>query len=211
MKSRTVRRVTAAIALVTVLHGAATAGAAGGPSSTDAVATLQLTHDPSGDETRFCTGIDGAYEEIRSESRGTMTSPDPRLTGVLVSEERIMLNRTTLQGTIRARTRLLDSLTGETKMSGQIYAVVRGTAVSGVLVGTTVDGSVLIANASLVHDPNTKTTHQLHGELGGPSAVPVDLALLQSPRCSHDGGAGPFPELPEPPALPAADATRVSR
>ena len=153
------------------------------PVTTEPLATFRVAHDPSGDFIVKCAGIDGAYEQIRSTSSGEITSTDPRLSGLITNKERILLNRTTLSATLDAATVIVDPATGAEKFSGTVTGVLSGINLRGVLTGRLADGSRLIANFSVVHDPKTDEPHNLTGTIGGPSVAPVDYAVVQSGGC----------------------------
>ena len=74
-----------------------------------------------------------------------MTSHDPRLNGEFISREHVMVNRSRdrLQGTITGDAILRDPVTGAIKLRGEIYAVLKGTAIAGVLVAKLADGAAI--------------------------------------------------------------------
>lgn len=153
------------------------------PSSTEPVATFRIIHDATGDEVKACEGADGTYQRIRTRNDGTMTSTDPRLSGTIYTDERIVLNVTLLTGTILADLRIVDDFTGATKFEGRVIGTVKGLGVSGVMTGTLADGSLVVSNFSAYHDPKGQGEHAITGTLGAPAIVPADLSLIQSGDC----------------------------
>jgi hypothetical protein len=173
-------------ALTTVLLAsigmASAAIAGGGPSTSEPFATIDVTHDSAADQVTECVGTDGRYQQIRSHNTGTMTSIDPRLTGTVTTDERIMINRSTLTGAVVGDMQVRDPVTRKLKFDGEIYAVFKAIPVKGVIVGKLADGQRLIANFSAIHEPNSSGVHRLIVTVGGP-AVGTDLAVVQSVSC----------------------------
>lgn len=153
------------------------------PSASEPIGTFRVMHDPAGDKVKVCAGVDGTYQDIRSRNRGTLTSTDPRLSGTVLTDERIVLNATALTGTVLGDIRILDDMSGDTKFEGRIIATVKGLAIRGVMTGTLVDGSLVVSNFSAYHDPKTQGEHAITGTLGSLGIVPADLSLIQSGRC----------------------------
>jgi hypothetical protein len=191
MKGKPLRALIIGAMLIVGLDGSAsgTASISDGPTTRAVTAAFQVKHDSREDQTATCSGPDGNYREIRAHSVGAQISTDDRFSGVLTTEEWILLNVTTLEGTVEINVELRDPTTAALKFSGHVYGVLKGLVLKGVEVGTLADGSRVIANFSAVHDPPVQDPHNVTGEIGGPATVPLDLAMLQRGSCS--GTVGP--------------------
>lgn len=170
---------------VAVASPLATPGTGSGPSTSEPIAVFRVFHDPAGDRIARCKGTDGDYEQIESSSTGRIVSSDPRLTGTMRNAERILINRTMKSASLFADAVIVDEETGAQKFAGTIVGALKGAVLRGVLSGRLTDGSVLVANFSVAHDPNTTDPHTLTGTIGGASLVPADFSVLQT------GGCGP--------------------
>jgi len=165
-------------ALACSAAGLAASGADGAGTS-DALATFRLIHDPTEDKVVRCTHADGEYIDSLETASGTMTSPNPALSGEMTAKARAVINTTTREGFVAGTLRLRDPATGELKMKGDFASAIKGVAIKGVIDGQLSDGRRIIANISALHDiPRGQEPHALTGTLGGPSAPPLDLAVV---------------------------------
>ncbi len=158
------------------------------PTTREVTAAFRVMHDSRQDQTTTCSGPDGKYQEIRAHSVGNQISTDDRFSGVLTTEEWILMNVTTLKGTVELAVEIRDPSTDAVKFSGLVYGVLEGLALKGVEIGTLADGTRVLANFSALHDPPIRDPHYVTGEVGGPTLVPLDVAMLQRGSCS--GAAG---------------------
>ena len=131
---------------------------------------------------------------MRATFKGSIVSPDPRLTGDVELRARVLHNDATEYGTAEGIFLVRDSGTHTVKVRADLYAVespgVPG--VHGFILGhVTEDGSRLLANSSGDVEQGVTT-----GQLGGTSSGGQTPAVIQSGRCT-----GPFENLPVARAL----------
>jgi hypothetical protein len=170
-------------ALVALGHGAPAASQQAGPATSEPLATFEVVLDPEGDEMKVCTGADGTYQDIRARDTGRMDSTDARLSGVVFTDERILLNATSFVGTSIIDVRIVDEVTGVEKFRGNVTAVIKGLAVRGVMSGNFADGGFLVSNFSAYINVKPGGQRVVSGTIGSAAIVPVDVAVIQTGSC----------------------------
>src|SRR5712691_9807035 len=178
---RTSRVLTVAVLTVAITAGAAFAK--GGPRITEVMATFSL--DTVRDHPVQCQGEDGTYVQDVSLDRGTQSSSKPELNGRARVVVHVLINIDTGIGANFGRFTVTDPHTKKVTADSIFVGVIKGNENKGIELGKLRGGEALIANFSVLIDPNTG---HVDGEIGAsPGLVTSDLAAVWNLRgCGHE-------------------------
>lgn len=162
----------------------------GAPRTDPATATftLSLVEGKGGQ----CAGKDGSYTEFRATFRGSIVSPDPRLTGDLKLRAHVLHNDTTEYGTVEGLFVVRDPGARKAKVVAKLHGVESPEVAGphGFILGRVrrgEGGTRLFANFTATVEPGGGLT----GQLGGTSDENATPAVIQSGHC-----AGPLVSFP---------------
>jgi hypothetical protein len=165
----------------------AVAGNDDGPTTDPTAATFSLTVVKG--KVRECVSANGPHSELRLTLRGPITGDDPRLTGVLETKVKIMVNNASSYGTGRGTFAIRDPATREKKVEGRLFSVESPFGPHGFMVGKirqpsgdNDDGesrSSFLANFSA----NSTGEGMVEGELGATSDDNQTPAVIQNGHC----------------------------
>jgi hypothetical protein len=167
----------------------AVAGNDDGPTTDPTAARFSLTVVKG--KVRECVSANGPHSELRLTLRGPITGDDPRVTGVLETKVKIMVNDASSYGTGRGRFAIRDPATREKKVEGRLFSVESPFGPHGFMVGKIRqpsrgddedDGesrSIFFANFSA----NSTGEGTVEGELGATSDDNQTSAVIQNGHC----------------------------
>ena len=174
----------------------AVAGNDDGPTTDPATASFSLTVVKG--KFRECVSPNGPHSELKLRLRGPITGDDPRLTGVLETNVKILVNDATSYGTGRGTFAIRDPATRQKTADGRLFSVESPHGPHGFMIGKirqpSGDGeneeksrSSFLANFSA----NSTGEGTVEGELGATSDDNHTPAVIQSGHCQ-----GRFVPLP---------------
>lgn len=168
--------------LLVMSTGASAILASGSRNTDEVTATLDFKRVQGA--ARFCDGRDGTYDQERGVVSG-IASGDPRLSGRIALRFR-SLDRLTDEGhlgTFRGRLRVFNPSTGRMKLNSRVHLVQHYGDQVGVLVGTTADGSSIVANVR-IRFTEVNGNFDIVGQVGGQSDSKTMPAVVQRGKCS---------------------------
>jgi hypothetical protein len=175
---------------VLVLGTAVVAIGGGGPKTDPATATFNVTETRH--QEKNCTGLDGAYRDVRASFQGPITGSDPRLNGVLEVDGRSLVNVPKQLGTSRGRMKIRNAA-GKKTFDG-FFLATNSEAGGGVLKGIITgrfpgSGDELVANFTAEFSSPTQANGEFGStaSVGGSSAATLgkDPAVIQRGSCSN--------------------------
>lgn len=187
------RRFSIGAAGVLALAGTVALAGSSAPRTDRVVASFGLTmiEDPI---TRTCNGADGEYSELHDVFEGSLSSTDPRMTGILTVKADILVNTNSGLGTGHGSFSIRNATTGDLQITGKFNGVVvdfvkfKGLAWGNAAGG---GGAGLVSNLSVVIIPPAPgmIRGSAIGNFGAPvTGVESDPGVIQQESCS--GGYG---------------------
>ena len=174
----------------------AVAGNDDGPTTDPTAATFSLTVVKG--KLRECVSANGPHSELRLTLRGPITADDPRLTGVLETNVKIMVNNASSYGTGRGTFAIRDPATREKKVEGRLFSVESPHGPHGFMIGkirqpSRGDDDDEESRSSFLANFSANSTGEgmVEGELGATSDDDQTPAVIQSGHCE-----GRFVPLP---------------
>jgi hypothetical protein len=165
----------------------AVAGNDDGPTTDPAAATFSLTVVKG--KLRECVSANGPHSELRLTLKGPITADDPRLTGVLETNVKIMVNNASSYGTGRGTFAIHDPATREKKVAGMLFSVESPFGPHGFMIGKIRqprddDDEDESPSSFLANFSATSTGEgMIEGELGATSDDDQTPAVIQRGHC----------------------------
>jgi hypothetical protein len=189
--------IAATVATVATLGTVAIAVASNddGPTTDPTTASFSLTVVKG--KFRECISANGPHSELKLRLRGPITADDPRLTGVLETNVKILVNNATSYGTGRGTFAIRDPATRQKTVEGRLFSVESPHGPHGFMIGKirqpSGDDDEARSRSRFFANFSASSTGEgmVEGELGATSDDNQTPAVIQRGHCE-----GRFVPLP---------------